>query len=222
MKIKVNNKGYSMTELIVAIAIIAILTGVLGISVIIYVEKAEKAKALTDAKAIYSAAQYAIANVSVDESTAFGYAVKFEETINGEKVRLGRFSNQSLYKYLMESQGSGSLSSALSKKADYYIAAQLANSICGADGTIEGDQLKNKSPIGDNSSTKYISDHPETYGKVVFAMAYNEFGEIVYFQCVYNGYFMTMDGKELKAEKVSESTKFNNWPQTRAPGTDGW
>lgn len=219
---KKNNRGFTMLETIVVIAIMAVLVGVISAYTLIYIEKAKMTKALTDAKAIYSAAQYAVLNASMDEPDAFRYALKFEETVNGQTMRLGRFSNQSLYKYIQESNGGSSLSSALSKNADYYIAGQLANSIPGADGTIEGNTLQNKSPIGDTNSTKYMSEHPETYGDVVFAMAYNSNCEIIYFQCVYNGYFMTLEGRELVAEKVSDDTKFNDWPRTRADGTDGW
>lgn len=222
MKMRKNNRGFSMVELIVTIAIMAILVGALSVSVVGYVEKAKKAKALTEAKAIYSAAQYAVVNASIDEPDAFLYAVKFEETVDGVTMRLGRFSNQSLYKYLQISNGGEDLSTAKSKAADYYIAAQLANSITGADGNIEGDLLKNTSPVGDSNSTKYISENPQIYGNVVFAMAYNSKCEIVYFQCVYNGYFITSEGGVLTAEKVSDSTKFNDWPKTRAPGAEKW
>lgn len=223
MKIKEDNRGFSLVELIVSIAIMAILVAAVAVSVLRYLDRAREVKALTEARALYATAQYAIVNASIDELQAFQYAVKFEEVVNGETMRLGRFSNQSLYKYLQESAGgSPSLSAAKSKAADYYIAAQLANSIPGADGSIAEDSLKDKSPVGDSHSTKYISEHPETYGNVVFAIAYNNKCEIVYFQCVYNGYFITSDGGVLKAEKVSDSTKFNDWPRTRAAGTDGW
>lgn len=222
MKIKDDNHGFSMVELIVSIAIMAIIVSVASVSVLRYLDRAREVKALTEARAIYATAQYAVINASVEEKDAFQYAVKFEETVNGVTMRLGRFSNQSLYKYLIESNGGSSQSEAKSKKADYYIASQLANSIPGADGTIEEDTLKDKSPIGDTHSTKYISENPQTYGNVVFAMAYNSKCEIVYFQCVYDGYFITSEGGVLKAEKVSDSTKFNDWPRTRAAGADGW
>lgn len=222
MKMKNNNRGFSMVELIVSIAIMAILVAAVSVSVLRYLDRAREVKALTEARALYATAQYAIVNASMDEQLAFQYALKFEQVVNGETMRLGRFSNQSLYKYLQESGGAPSLSSALSKQADYYIAEQLANSIPGADGTIEDDTLRDKTPIGDSHSTKYISEHPEIYGNVVFAMTYNGKCEIVYFQCVYNGYFITSDGGALTAEKVSDDTKFNDWPKTRAAGTDGW
>lgn len=216
------NAGFTLIELIIAIAIMAVLTGVISVTYFGYLENARKSRALTNAKTIYTAAQIAIIDVSAFENEAFQYALKFEETINGETVRMGRFSNQSLYKYLQESKGAGSLSSALSKNADYRIASLLAGSIPGADSDISSDTLKDKSPIGDSSSTKYISEHPETYGEVVFAMAYDQTGQIIYFQCVYDKYFMTWDQNGLTAERVSDSTRFNNWPRTRASGTDGW
>ncbi len=217
-----SNAGFSLIELIIAIAIMAVLTGIVTLSYFGYLERARKTRALTNAKAIYTAAQVAIIDTSAFENEAFHYALKFEETIDGETRRMGRFSNQSLYKYLQESGGSGSLSNALSKNADYRIASLLAGSIPGADSEIASDTLKDKSPIGDSSSTKYISEHPETYGEVVFAMAYDEYGQIIYFQCVYDKYFMSWDQSGLTAERVSDNTKFNDWPRTRASGTDGW
>ncbi len=222
MKIKKDNRGFSLVELIVSIAIMAVMVGVISVSVLGYVEKAKMTKALTEAKTMYTVAQISVISAAANEVEAFNYALKFEQVVNGETMRLGRFSNQSLYKFLKESGGAPSQSSALSKKADYYIAEQLAYSVPGADGEIENDMLKDKTPIGDSHSTKYISEHPEIYGDVVFAMAYNGRCEIIYFQCVYNGYFITSEGGVLKAEKVSDSTKFNDWPKTRASGTDGW
>lgn len=211
MKLK-NNKGYSMVELVVVIAIMAILTGVITVSVIGYVEKAKMTKALTDAKAIYSAAQYAVINAAMDEPEAFHYAVKFE--YNG--VRMGRFSSQSLFKYLNEADPEHpTLSAAKSTAADYYIAAQLANSIPNADSNASDGTLKNQSPITANKSSKYMSEHPETYGDVIFAMAYDSNCKIIYFQCIYDGYFISLEGSELKAQKVSDDLKINNWPTQR-------
>lgn len=224
MKAKKCNKGFSIIEVIVVIAIMAVLVGVLAPSVIRYVDEAKEAKALTEAKAIYTTAQCAIINAAMDEPEAFHYALKFKCNVDGQDMVMGRFSNQSLYKYLQESGGSSSLSSAKSKAVDYYIAEQLAGSIPGADGEIVGSMLQNKSPIGDSNSTKFISENSDNYGNVVFGLAYNSNCEILYFQCVYNGYFITMQGRDLVAQKVSEDTRFNSWPLSsdRMEGAVGW
>lgn len=222
-KKKNSNAGFSLVELIIVIAIMAVLASLLSVVYLHFIEEARKTRALACARALYKASQLAIIDASTYEEHAFRYALKFEETIDGEPVRMGRFSNQSLYKFLQESNGAPSQSSALSKAADYHIAQQIAGSIPGADSEITSDLLKNKSPIGDSHSTKYIAEHPNEYGEVVFAMAYNEYGEIIYFQCVYDNYFMTWSSStDYTAERVSDSTKFNNWPRTRAAGADGW
>lgn len=207
------NAGFSTLELVVTIAIVAVMTSVLTAFTVGQIEKSKRVTALTNAQAIFATAQYAI--IDANEMPDFKYAVKFEETIDGNTMKMGRFSNQSLYKYLQESGGSESLSSAKSKKVDYYIASQLANSIPGAADEITESTLKNKSPIGDSHSVKYMSEHPETYGKVVFAMAYDSSGQIIYFQCVYDGYFIYNNGRTLEAEKVRDDLYFNDWPTQR-------
>lgn len=222
-KKKNSNAGFSLVELIIVIAIMAVLGSLLSVVYLHFIEEARKTRALACARALYKASQLAIIDASIYEEDAFRYALKFEETIDGEQVRMGRFSNQSLYKFLQESNGAPSQSGALSKAADYHIAQQIAGSIPGADSEITSDLLKDKSPIGDSHSTQYIAAHPNEYGEVVFAMAYNEYGEIIYFQCVYDNYFMTWSSStDYTAERVSESTKFNNWPRTRAAGAEKW
>ena len=41
---KINNKGFSLVELIIVIAIMAILVGIVGTQVLPYIDKAQKAK----------------------------------------------------------------------------------------------------------------------------------------------------------------------------------
>lgn len=217
-----NNKGFSLVELVVVIAIMVALGVTVALSLTGHVEKAKEAQAQYTARSLFDVAQVAVVNASQNTGSAFRYAIKFEQNIEGTPVRMGRFSNQSLYKYLVEKDGGSSQSSAKSKKADYYIAEQLAQALPTSAGKIEGDSLKNQSPIGDGHSVKYMSEHPETYGNIVFAMAYDGSGDIIYFQCVCDGYFYEYDGAVFKGKKVDDSTKFNNWPQTRADGTTGW
>lgn len=227
-----NDHGFSMVELIVTIAIMAILVGVLGIAVTNQMEKSRRTAALTDANAIYKMAQIALVESIVENSESFNYSVKFEETINGETVYLGRCTNQSVFKYLygkyIEDHGapppgvSGSVQTGLSKDNDQYIASKLIQSIPGGASDITSGTLMDGPPLGVSSLT--VANNPGTYGKVVFALAYDGNGNIIYFQCVYNGYFIQISGSESSAEKVSEDLKFNDWPRTRRTDvdTDGW
>ncbi|MBQ8923229.1 MAG: type II secretion system protein [Lachnospiraceae bacterium] len=60
MKVK-DNKGYSLVELIIVIAIMAILAGVISLSVIRYINKARKAHDIETAEAIGKSLQAAVA-----------------------------------------------------------------------------------------------------------------------------------------------------------------
>lgn len=62
MNKKKNNKGFSLIELIIAIAILIILTGMLAPQFMKYIEKSREAKDLQTLDTVYSAVQGAIAD----------------------------------------------------------------------------------------------------------------------------------------------------------------
>lgn len=232
---KLNNKGLSLVELIVTVAVMSALVGVLAVATSSQMEKARRSSALENANSIYKMAQIALVESIVENSGSFNYAVKFEATVNGETMYLGRCTNQSVFKYLLEKYYqeygsnppgiSSSRQTGLSKDNDQYIASRLIGCIPGRASDITSGTLLDKSPIQATPlSSKTVSDHPEQYGDVVFAMAYTDDGTIVFFQCVYKGYFIEISGTQTIAEKVSDSYTFNNWPTQRRTDvpTDGW
>lgn len=73
---KTNNKGFSLVELIIVIAIMAILAGAIAPALIKYIDKSRKSNDVTSAKAIKTAIETAMSNESFYEylTTGTGFA----------------------------------------------------------------------------------------------------------------------------------------------------
>ncbi|MCR4608656.1 MAG: prepilin-type N-terminal cleavage/methylation domain-containing protein [Eubacterium sp.] len=85
------NKGFSLVELIIAIAIMAILAAIIGLAIIRYINKARKQRDVTAAETIYEAASLALA--SADDSVRDAWEKKTGEktfwvTTNGERYEV--------------------------------------------------------------------------------------------------------------------------------------
>lgn len=89
MNKKKNNKGFSLIELIIAIAILIILTGLLAPQFMKYIEKSREAKDVQAMDTVYSSLQAALANEG-----AYDYMV---EQVNDENVhtfKVSEFTNE--------------------------------------------------------------------------------------------------------------------------------
>lgn len=71
---KTNNKGFSLVELIIVIAIMAILAGAIAPALIRYIDKSRKSNDVTAAKAIKTAVETALGNESIYEYLTTGSA----------------------------------------------------------------------------------------------------------------------------------------------------
>lgn len=85
MKKKKNNKGFSLIELIIAIAILVILTGLLAPQFMKYIEKSRLAKDLQSLDSVYTAVQGTLA----DETAYAGLVTKYKPASGTDTIKEG-------------------------------------------------------------------------------------------------------------------------------------
>lgn len=210
-----NNKGFSLIELIMVIAIMVLLIAMLIPRITQYIDKANESVSFTNAQTLCNVAQLAIMDAQSTNADSFYYATKYRVNLNssdpdeekirqkyGDSIKVGRFTNKSLYQYV-----NGKTSNNKSRDADMTIAKNISESLA------TNEYYVDCNPIDNRDSTKYISDNKDKYGKFAFALCYNDKGEIIYFESTYKGYFFKMVAGETTIEKVSDDTYFFDWPK---------
>lgn len=85
MNKKKNNKGFSLIELIIAIAILIILTGLLAPQFMKYIEKSREAKDMQAMDTVYSSVQAALANEAAYDAMV--------ELTDGDKIYKGTLTD---------------------------------------------------------------------------------------------------------------------------------
>ncbi|MEG0814287.1 MAG: prepilin-type N-terminal cleavage/methylation domain-containing protein, partial [Clostridium sp.] len=80
---KKNNKGFSLIELIIAIAILVILTGLLAPQFMRYMEKSREAKDMQALDTVYSGVQVALANEKAYDEVQTNTALSALTTADG-------------------------------------------------------------------------------------------------------------------------------------------
>ncbi len=205
MGIREDNRGLSLVELIITIAIFAVLASIIGVAVLGQLEKAKKAAAMTSAENVCTAVQTAIVDISATHPDEFGASLKY--TKDGESV--GVFSSAQMYKYLASGSPMSQYDSAsVEDKLECYL-AEIASGVTSSSNIPSN--TSTSSVVGSGKSSLELSD-AQQYGQFVFALAYNGKCEIMYFECVNNGYYVKIEGNEIMAKEVGSDVGFQTWP----------
>ncbi len=86
---KTNNKGFSLVELIIVIAIMAILAGAIAPALIKYIDKSRKSNDVSSAKTIKTAVETAMGNESIYEYITGGSSYAYITVYPGESTASG-------------------------------------------------------------------------------------------------------------------------------------
>lgn len=153
-KLRYNNDGFSLVELIIVIAIMAVLAASIAPAVIRYIKKSREARAVTEAEAIVNATQSGFAAISSQD-----YAVNLDKTFrksNGTNVRCGVVTNLMLKK--AQNKGADAVADTASDYSDYLLAIEILDDL--NIGSNSNYNFRNFSgsgtePIGQNCSSFY-------------------------------------------------------------------
>jgi len=124
----VNNKGFSLVELIIVIAIMAILAGAITPAVIRYIRKARAAKATEEAKVIVSAVEASLATKAGEDVTlVYSYLYTNEA---GQDFNVGLVTN-----WILGTTQSGTvLTESDSEYPNYIIALEILENLTSSAG----------------------------------------------------------------------------------------
>lgn len=192
-KLLKNNKGFSLIELIVVIAIMIILIALLVPNVLGYVDKTEKLAVMEEAKVVYEAAQITMATEWVNNATIFTDESKYG-TYNGQKV--GFFTNWAI---AYNQDNSGHTNGAGMSEVDNLIARGLLEQMGWADANATRYPFKSTAVACDKTVNEYEKQNHQP-GIVVL---YDNYGAVTYFEWGRNGYLVRiMDGgNTMEVEK---------------------
>lgn len=190
---KINNKGVSLIELIIVIAIMAILVGVISPSMVKYVEKARKVKVEKEASEVIKAAQVAFVEVGVAGKAPGPDSIK-NKTVSSspyykDGTLYGNLTNWTVHNGVVPGASNGPFADAFFKLL----------------GISYGKEWKSgSSSISISESQPKLNPAGSMTKDCIFQVFYDQAGNMVV-EYSREGYFVRMEGSY-----VAESVKIKN------------
>ncbi|MCM1289027.1 MAG: type II secretion system GspH family protein [Clostridium sp.] len=191
------NEGFTLVELIIVIAIMAILSSAVGLAVIRYIQKAREGNAREEARVIYDAGQHAYVNMVASDVDL--NLVKTFTKSDGSTVPCGVVTNY----HLASVQRGDTINPNAADYCDYLIAKDILESL--SSNNQGGNNFLNfhgavYNPIGMVCSSFYSS-----YGCPGIIVVYNNEGTIVMLEYYKEKVLIHYEDGEFN---VSDSTTF--------------
>lgn len=162
-----NNKGFSLVELIVVIAIMAVLIGVLAPALIGNIEKSRESKDFTSLDTVYSAVKTALGDEAGNKSGVNLGWKSLTEIVKGTNA----FSAQ-VKEYCENNDVDGSLSAAVNDKAKIWVNVDKsghvtviiskADAVTGVNNATTADKTVDKDNKGKTFAVGYLANGNET------------------------------------------------------------
>lgn len=199
---KLSNKGFSLIELIIVIAIVAILAGIISPSLISKLEKAKQVKVEKEAEAFLDAAIIAYIEVSTSGNEPAGDVIK-HVTVNNSPFYKGGTLYANLTNWTV-------LNGPVAGASNAPLAVELFNIL----GISYGNGWKTKgSSIPISESEPKMNQSGSMTSEAIFQLFYAGDGNMI-MEYSRNGYFVRMDNsgvlESVKIKKADEK-HFTAW-----------
>lgn len=206
MNRKIDNKGLSLVELIIAVAIMAILVGVLAPQMVKYIERAKQVKVEKEASEFLRAAQIAYVDV-----TASGNAPKEDSVKNKTESSSPYYKGGTLYGNITNWSVLHGFDGSNKNKSNVPFGKEFLSLL----GITYGEGIWNngKSSIPISTNEPKLNQAGSLTKECIFQVFYDIDGNMVV-EYSREGYFVRMDGSILvESVKVKDTSEkhFTSW-----------